>query len=113
MTHRMKSFMISLFAAALPATSAMAETRVAIVNVPFAFMAGSSEMPAGVYSISRSEQRILFLRTNGKAVALLPLGSTAPTFGKSSNAVRFERIGGRVVLKEVLVDGSEGYLMHD
>ena len=46
MTHHMKSFVISLFAAALSATSAMAETRVAIVNVPFAFMAGSSEMPA-------------------------------------------------------------------
>ena len=112
MTHHMKSFVISLFAAALSATSAMAETRVATVNVPFAFMAGSSEMPAGIYSISKSEQRVLFLRSSGKAVALLPLGSTAPTFGKSNSAVRFERIGGRVVLREVLVDGSEGYLMH-
>ena len=47
-------------------------------------MAGSNEMPVGVYSISKSEGRVLFLRSSGKTVALLPVGSTAARFGKSN-----------------------------
>jgi hypothetical protein len=106
----MKSLALTLAATALTASSAWADTRVATVRVPFAFMAGSNEMPAGEYSISKSEQRILFLRTSGKTVALLPVGSTAPASGHT-NAVRFERVGGRNVLSEVLVDGGEGFLL--
>lgn len=110
MTHRIKSVCFTLFAAM--ATSAMAaETRVAVVNVPFAFTAGSYEMPAGEYSISKNDQRILFLRTAGKTVAVLPIASASPGFSGSANAVRFERVGGRTVLKEVVVGGVEGFLL--
>jgi hypothetical protein len=113
MTHRIQSICFTLFAAAaLTATSAIAsETRVAVLHVPFAFTAGQTDMPAGDYSISKTEQRILFLRTAGKTVALLPVGSTAASPLGSNSTLRFERVGGRAVLTEVLVDGAEGYLM--
>ncbi len=112
MTHRIKSVCFTLIVSAMTVASAMAsETRIAVVHVPFAFTTGSHEMPAGEYSISKTEQRVLFLRTAGKTVAILPVGSTAAGFSGSSSAVRFERVGGRTVLKEVLVGGSEGFLL--
>ncbi len=109
MTRRM----INLFAlSTLLAASSLfaAETRVATVKVPFAFRAGEESMPAGEYQISKGDQSVLYLRTVGKSIVILPVGSIAPSF-KTSNLVRFERVNGTPVLTEVLVDGGQGFLL--
>ena len=96
MTRRMMKLVLSISAVLVASTGVMsaAETRVATVTVPFAFRAGSETLPAGEYSISKTDQSVLFLRSKGKTVALLPVGSKSATFD-SRNLVRFERLGVR------------------
>jgi hypothetical protein len=86
-----------------------AETRVASVKVPFEFRAGEEVMPAGEYQITKSDQSVLFLRTKGKSVALLPVGAGSALFN-SKNVLRFERVSGQPVLTEVSVEGGQGFL---
>ena len=108
MTHQMMKLVA--FSTLLAASSLFAsETRVATVKVPFAFRAGSEQMPAGEYQISKTEQSVLFLRTHGKTVVLLPVGASAPS--PNSSLVRFERVDGQPVLKEVTVHGGQGFLL--
>ncbi len=112
MTRRMMKLVLSISALLVASTGVMsaAETRVATVTVPFAFRAGSETLPAGEYSISKTDQSVLFLRSKGKTIALLPVGSKSATFN-TTNLVRFERVGGQPVLTEVLVDGGQGFLL--
>ncbi|BDC52454.1 hypothetical protein F183_A47690 [Bryobacterales bacterium F-183] len=106
-----KRFVLS--ALFLAATSAVfgAETRVATVKVPFAFKAGAEVMPAGEYDITKSDQSVLFLRSKGKSVAVLPMGAAGTGYG-ATNKVRFEQVNGQPVLTEVVVSGSQGFVLH-
>jgi len=53
------------FLFSVAATSASAQLGNTIqVRIPFAFVAGSKTMPAGVYSVERRTQRVLMLRSN-------------------------------------------------
>jgi hypothetical protein len=105
----LKTFALTALLAAAPGLFA-SETGVATVSVPFAFRAGNTTLPAGVYKITKSEQSVIFLRNGAKTVALLSVGS-ATAAPSGSNLVRFEKIEGETILKEVLVDGGQGFLL--
>jgi len=107
----MKRFIVSAILAACSSAVFASETRVATVRVPFAFKAGAEVMPAGDYDITKSDQSVLFLRTKGKSVAVLPMGAATAGYGMS-NSVRFERIDGQPVLTEVFVSGGQGFMLH-
>jgi hypothetical protein len=104
-----KRFILSAILAASAAFAS--ETRVATVKVPFSFKAGAQVMPAGEYDITKSDQSVLFLRSKGKSVAVLPMGAASAGYGVS-NTVRFERIDGQPVLTEVVVSGGQGFMLH-
>ena len=92
------------------ATSLSAESALLEVNVPFAFMAGSTPMPAGTYTIEEPTiHGVLLLRgtqPNSTALVLAVNGGPSNT---THAGVTFNRRGADVVLSTVSVPGGSSY----
>ncbi len=83
-------------------------------QVPFAFTAGSTNLPAGHYKILTDEDNdpVLVLRNvdTGKTTFVEYLTRIAPR-GDGKFTFVFDEAGGERVLSEVHVGGSDGYLL--
>ncbi len=92
------------------ATSMNAESALINVNVPFAFVAGGTVMPAGAYTIEEpSVHGVLLLRgtqPNSTAMVLAVNGGPSNT---THAGVTFSRRGSAVVLSTVVVPGGSSY----
>jgi hypothetical protein len=87
-------------------TSAVAQTEIATVNVPFAFHIDRQEMPAGVYSIDHVSSTLFLLRGPSRSATVL----THPTAVKKVSAegnVVFHRIGGSYFLGGLWSPGDD------
>jgi hypothetical protein len=99
----------------LIALTMLASTRVAraqdslVVTVPFDFVAGSTKLPAGEYSIKVSgPQQVLFViqRTSREVVAMLNTNATLATAPQSESKIVFNHYGDRYFLAQVWTAGN-------
>jgi hypothetical protein len=92
------------------ATSLSAESALLQVNVPFAFMAGTTPMPAGNYTIEEPTMHgVLLLRGSQPNSTALVLAVNAGPSNTTQAGVTFSRRGGDVVLSTVSVPGGSSY----
>jgi len=92
------------------ATSLSAESALLNVNVPFAFVAGGSVMPAGTYTIEEPTMHgVLLLRgTQPNSTAMVLAVNGGPS-NSTHAGVTFSRHGSEVVLSTVVVPGGPTY----
>lgn len=69
------------------------------VSVPFAFRAGKTMLPAGDYTVSSDDSRVVMIRGTGGNAILLALSNTDADTTKSG--VSFERDAGGYCLRSV------------
>jgi hypothetical protein len=105
------TFLKCLFAVSLTALAVTAApTRKVIVQVPFAFVAGSSRLPAGQYAVAEDEADKAVFVTNlqtGAAVVLLAEGNTGTSDG-TRTSVNFVKVGNEYFMKVIRVAGGPG-----
>jgi hypothetical protein len=94
------------------ATSLSAESALLQVNVPFAFMAGTTPMPAGNYVIEEPTMHgVLLLRGDQPNSTALVLAVNAGPSNTTHAGVTFNRVGSAVVLSTVSVPGGSSYAL--
>ena len=102
------SILIATFALLpLAAVEASAQTKSVTVDVPFAFVANHTSMPAGEYRILDNNDQLLFMHADtGKSQAIVlsrtESGAPAETLGK----LEFYVSGSRHVLTEIRFGGT-------
>ncbi len=105
----------ALVMAAVMALTAMAFTRVAqaqehmLVNIPFDFVAGNTQMPAGEYSVKTSGPTnvlILISRTDSAASAFINTNPAVASEPKTESKLIFNRYGDRYFLSQVWTAGN-------
>lgn len=94
----------ALLAAQVMIATASAQPRVLKVDIPFAFVASETELPAGAYYVAydASSRKLVLTGNEGPHVAFLMPATTAYDLplGASSKLV-FHRYGGEYFLREV------------
>jgi hypothetical protein len=110
----MKLLKITLFAGGLLAlaTSLSAETALVNVNVPFAFVAGGKQMPAGSYTIGEpSNGGVLLIRGNQPGSTALVMAVNAGPCAKLQPGVTFSRHGGDVVMSTIEIPNGSTFAL--
>jgi hypothetical protein len=101
--------------AGMMALTAMASTRVAqaqqplVVNIPFDFVAGNTQMPAGEYSVKTSgptSTTILIARNDSAASAFINTNAAVASEPKTESNLIFNRYGDRYFLSQVWTAGN-------
>jgi hypothetical protein len=105
MTNKLTTLMafsaIGMSLAALPAFGG--ELTPLHVNVPFAFTAGKTAMPAGEYTVSENDSHLITIRGAKSAIMVLASAGTE-TYGEKS-ALGFERTSKGFSLRTVRAAG--------
>jgi hypothetical protein len=70
-------------------------------DVPFAFHAGATELPAGHYIIKEDHVRHLIKISNGQTGALAVLSVQQSSAGSDKRVLRFHYVGGQHYLREI------------
>jgi hypothetical protein len=105
----------ALVMAGMMALTTLASTRVAqaqehvVVNIPFDFVAGNTQLPAGQYSITASgPNRTLLLidRKDSAASAYMGTNAVVATEIQSESKLIFNRYGDRYFLSQVWTAGN-------
>jgi hypothetical protein len=105
----------ALVMAGIMALTAMATTRVAqaqealVVNVPFDFMAGNQNLPAGEYSVkvSQTDARIVLIeRRDATAAMFIGTNTVVANTIQSESKLVFNRYGDRYFLSQVWNEGN-------
>jgi hypothetical protein len=105
----------ALVMAGVMALTAMATTRVAqaqealVVNVPFDFVAGSQNLPAGEYSvkISQTDARIVLIeRKDATAAMFIGTNAVVANAPQSESKLVFNRYGNHYFLSQVWNEGN-------
>jgi hypothetical protein len=106
----------AILMAATLATTFFASTRVAsaqqplIVTIPFDFAAGSSNLPAGDYSVKASQSSAVILlmnRENPGVCAIVAANSAAANQIQTQSKLVFHRYGDRYFLSQVWTEGND------
>jgi hypothetical protein len=98
----MKKYIYSVVAFAVFAASAFAYTgvdRTVSVNVPFAFQAGSSTLPAGTYTITEPINGFVLIRSAKGGIFLPKAAVLIDSDDSGKSTLRFARSGGTYVLR--------------
>jgi hypothetical protein len=105
----------ALVMAGMMALTAMAFTRVAqaqepmVVNIPFDFVAGNTQMPAGEYSVKTSgptKSLLVISRDDSTASAFINTNAAVASEPKSESKLIFNRYGDRYFLSQVWTAGN-------
>lgn len=105
----------ALVMAGVMALTAMATTRVAqaqellAVNIPFDFVAGNTQLPAGEYNVRVSAQThtiILISRRDSATSAFLVTNAAVSAEPQSESKLVFNRYGERYFLSQVWTEGN-------
>ena len=116
----LKTIILSVAAVALWGTSGL-KAQTATVDIPFAFSAQNTTLPAGEYTISTvsssstiSSSRDLMLIRNVKTrkgvLVLAPSNQSEYKGAEDKNVVLFHRIGDRYFLAEVKTEALRGHV---
>jgi hypothetical protein len=106
----------ALVMAGMMALTAMATTRVAlaqealVVNVPFDFVAGNQNLPAGEYSVkvSQTDARIVLIeRKDATAAMFIGTNPVVANTIQSESKLVFNRYGDRYFLSQVWNEGND------
>jgi hypothetical protein len=98
----------ALLVAAVPASAQLTETLT--VEVPFAFVAGKTTLPAGTYVVKAMASKALLLRaTDGDHAAIVTTTAVAPTSDLGRSEVSFNRYGDAYFLAQVRPAASTQY----
>lgn len=87
-------------------TASAQETPLAKANIPFAFQVGSSQMPAGVYQISRESDHLLLLRGPDHATQFVLMHSAVRLSTPDHSSIVFDRYANRYFLRQVWTAGT-------
>jgi hypothetical protein len=105
----------ALVMAGMMALTAMATTRVAqaqdrlAVNIPFDFVAGNTQLPAGEYTVQVSaptHSLILISRTDSTTSAFINTNAAVSSQPQSESKLVFNRYGDRYFLSQVWQQGN-------
>jgi hypothetical protein len=105
----------ALVMAGMMALTALACTRVAqaqepmVVNIPFDFVAGKAQMPAGEYSVKTwgpTSTLILIARNDSAASAFINTNAAVASEPKTESKLIFNRYGDRYFLSQVWTAGN-------
>lgn len=105
----------AMMMAAVMAAAGLASTRVAyaqdhlVANVPFAFAVGSSNLPAGEYTLrvaGNSRMLLLINRTDPNVSVIVPANSAQTVDIQAESKLVFHRYGDRYFLAQVWQAGS-------
>lgn len=105
----------ALVMAGMMALTAMATTRVAqaqdplAVNIPFDFMAGNTQLPAGEYTVKVSGPTntvILVSRKDSTVSAFMNTNAAVSVEPQSQSKLIFNRYGNRYFLSQVWTEGN-------
>jgi hypothetical protein len=108
MKNQIRNFAIGAGLAALTLSpSLMAQDR-ETAEIPFAFHAGESTLPAGTYSVTKASTGILALRNEDTRHAIL-LGPQGRETGKDAPQLSFRCYSGDCFLSVVWMPGDSGY----
>jgi hypothetical protein len=86
----------------------------ASVNVPFSFMVGDKEMPAGNYEIQAEgsqEAKLLIRSKEGKGSIVVPVIERLADTGSKKVHIVFDKVGDKHYLSEVHIPGGDGFLV--
>jgi len=104
----------ALVMAGMMALTVLATTRVAeaqkavVVNIPFDFVAGSTQLPAGEYTVSVSTPThsvILISRKDATASAFISTNAAVSAMPQTESKLIFNRYGDRYFLAQVWQEG--------
>ncbi len=110
MKKQISNALLGLLAAVVLAAGVRAQTVNAAVriNVPFDFVVGQKQMPAGKYTVRRvksdAEQALVIQREDGRAAALVL--TTTGDAGPRSASLAFRQVGERYFLAAVSMPGT-------
>src|SRR5579863_3468496 len=111
MTNKLTTLMaisaIGTSLAALPASGA--DLTPLRVNVPFAFTAGKTAMPAGQYTVYESDSHVITIRGAKSAIMVLSLPGAESE--NEPNALGFERSGNGFALRTVRATGRPSSIL--
>jgi hypothetical protein len=84
-----------------------------VVDVPFAFMAKDTEMPAGRYEIRPEGDmtRLVIRSTSGSGAAMVPVIERLADTGAKEPKVVFDKVEGKRTLSELHMPGMDGFLV--
>lgn len=102
----------SLLVLVLGLVAVYAQKPHATVQIPFAFTAAGTELPAGTYRVSTdtSNANLLVLRNlSGGASATIPVITRLSASDSPKPQVVFDKVGDKRVMSEVYIPGIDGY----
>jgi hypothetical protein len=84
-----------------------------VVDVPFAFMAKDTEMPAGRYEIRPDidQSRLVVRSLSGTGTALVPVIERLSDTGTKEPKIVFDKVEGKRYLSEFHMPGMDGFLV--
>ena len=89
-----------------------AQSEIVTVHVPFAFVAGGRELPAGDYRVDRAEASNVLLMHGRPGDAAAFLTTTTETFGRTEGpSLIFEHEGSTLVLSAIRLPGQQSRLV--
>ena len=95
--------------ALLATTQAVRAQEPVVANIPFAFTAGDTTLPAGEYRVEKMQQgsRVLLIRCTEGSPAIMVVTNAAETNGpQEKSKLIFDRYGNRYFLAQVWSAGS-------
>jgi len=105
-------FTIVAFVLAFGLSGAIAFAQSASAEIPFPFVAGGKEMPAGKYQVAdASNFRLQLTGPTGDGIFLLAITMLGRHDKDPDPEFVFDKADGKVVLSEVWLPGKDGYLL--
>jgi hypothetical protein len=110
-TDKDRVALIVAFAALLaqPVAKAQSMETTVVANIPFAFQAGSSYLPAGEYKIELQGDHLLWVKGDSGSGVMLVMDEPARK-PSADSAVVFHHYGNQYFLREVRTQGRERLL---
>jgi hypothetical protein len=99
----------SAVATGLFASTTNAQTQISRARIPFAFRAGSKQMPAGLYDISFKSDRLVLFQDRDPGKYVTAFVRVIPSQGgefRTNGRLMFNRYGDQYFLREVWQRGS-------
>jgi hypothetical protein len=104
-------FTIVAFVVAFGLGGAMAYAQSAVAEIPFAFVAGGKELPAGKYQVAdASNFRLQFTGPTGEGFFLTAVTMLGRHDKDPDPEFVFDKVDGKAVLSEIWMPGKDGYL---
>jgi hypothetical protein len=104
-------FLMLLGATLLPIAAMAQSSHVTKANIPFAFYAGKTEMPAGTYTlrVADNDRQLLLQNADGSVTTFL-MGQLGDTSKALRPAFRFDQLGDAFFLRAATNSDQEFYL---